>query len=259
MSAIKSAVESFVEFLSSDAEENQYERFEAERDERSVIESLRLVEQLFPDQALMLCNRSHPKLQYVSKNCKDVLGIAAHDFCGMSVLDFFKLVHPDDVNGLKQCFSFMNETEPYDPLHHRFVLYYRFMNGSGKFVHIRDEKLAIKNEKGRYIYFTLFRKLDEDDKFFNVKLDIHRNSKGSLRKIYTYSPRQLVQLITPRQNDIAKLIVRGLSNQEIADKLNLSINTVKNHKRVLFQRTNVRSSIELATYARDQAILASAE
>lgn len=156
MSSIKSAVESFLDLLSSDVDESQYERFEAERDERSVFECLCLVEQLFPDQALMLCNRSHPKLQYVSKNCKEVLGIAANDFLMLPVLDFFKLIHPDDVNGVNQCFNFMNDTEPYDPLHHRFVLYYRLTNGDGKFAHIRDEKLAIKNENGRYIYLHCF-------------------------------------------------------------------------------------------------------
>ena len=125
MSVIKLAVNAFVDFLSADGNEDQYEKFEAEDDEQSVINSLRLVEQLFPDQALMLCNRSHPKLQYVSKNSKDVLGITAQEFCALSVFDFFKLVHPDEVNGLKQCFNFMNVSEPYDPLTHRFVLYYR--------------------------------------------------------------------------------------------------------------------------------------
>lgn len=252
MSAIKSAANAFVDFLSSGAQDVQYEKFEAEDNRPSVLSSLELVEQLFPDQALMLCNRSHPKLQYVSKNSEDVLGIRAKDFCALSVFDFFKLVHPDDVNGLKQCFNFMNETEPYDPLTHRFVLHYRFRCKDGKFAHIRDEKLAIKSENGKYIYFTLFRKLNQEHKFFNVKLDIHRYSRGDLLRIYSYNPRQRVQLITPRQNDIVKLIMRGLSNQEIADQLHLSISTIKNHKRVLFKRTNVKSSIELANYARDK-------
>lgn len=254
MSVIKSTVHAFVGFITTDSEDAQYEKFEAEDDEKSVITSLQLVEQLFPDQALMLCNRSHPKLLYVSQNSKDVLGIASAEFCSLSVFDFFKLVHPEDINGLKQCFNFINQAEPYDPLTHRFVLHYRFLTTSGKFVPIRDEKLAIKSENGKYIYFTLFRKLNQEHKFFNVRLDIDQYSKGVLIKIYSYNPRQRAQQITPRQNDIVRLIIRGLSNQEIADQLNLSINTIKNHKRVLFKRTNVKSSIELATYARDKAV-----
>lgn len=250
MSAAKLAAKAFTEFMVAADEENQYQKFEAEVDEDSVVRSLRMVEQLFPDQALMLCNRSHPKLQYVSANCPDVMGYSASDFQMMTVFDFFKLVHPDDLKGLQQCFIFINDSEPYDPESHRFILHYRFRDKTGAFMKIRDEKLAIRNENQKYVYFTLFRKLPVDEKFFNVKLDIHQFVKGNIVKVYSYNPRQLDQITTPRQNDIIKLIILGFSNQEIADRLNLSINTVKNHKQLLFRRTNVRSSVELASYVR---------
>lgn len=250
MSTTKLAASAFVDFIATDDKKNQYDKFEAEDDTGKIERSLRLVEQLFPDQALMLCNRSHPKLQYVSANCIDILGYSPQDFQMMSVFDFFKLVHPEDLKGLQQCFNFINDAEPYDPETHRFVLYYRFKNKAGKYIHFRDEKLAIKNENQKYIYFTLFRKISLDQKFFNVKLDIHQYSKGNMIKVYSYNPRQLDQFITPRQNDIIRLIILGFSNQEIADQLNLSVNTIKNHKQLLFKRTNVKSSIELASYAR---------
>ena len=254
MSTTKSAANAFVKFLSGDCDDSQYKKFEAEDDEQNIIRSLRLVEQIFPDQALMLCNRSHPRLQYVSGNSKDIFGVTAQDFSSLSVFDFFNLVHPDDLKGVHQCFNFINDAEPYDPETHRFVLYYRFRDKFGKYIHIRDEKLAIKNENQKYIYFTLFKKLNHDQKFFNVKLDIQQFVKGNFVKVYSYNPRQPDNFITPRQNDIIKLIIEGFSNQEIADQLNLSVNTVKNHKQILFKRTNVRSSMELASYARDMML-----
>jgi DNA-binding NarL/FixJ family response regulator len=96
----------------------------------------------------------------------------------------------------------------------------------------------------------MFRSAPPDEKFHYVKLDIQQLSKGKLIKVYSYNPRQLDNVMTPRQHEIVKLIVRGFSNQEIAEQLNLSINTVKNHKQLLFKRINVKSSIELASYAR---------
>lgn len=253
MSSAKIAAKVFTEFVVAANEEGQYQKFQSEEDEAYVVRSLRLVEQLFPDHALMLCNHSHPKLQYVSTNCADVLGYKASEFQGLTVFDFFNLIHPDDLTGVQQCFAFINNSEPYDPETHRFVLYYRFMNKAGVFINLRDEKLAIRNENGKYVYFTLFRKLSSDEKFFNVKLDIHRYVKGNIVKVYCYNPRQLDQIVTPRQNDIIKLIILGFSNQEIADRLNLSINTIKNHKQLLFRRTKVRNSVELASYAREAA------
>ena len=51
------------------------------------------------------------------------------------------------------------------------------------------------------------------------------------------------------QNEIIKLILKGFSTQEIADRLNVSVNTIKNHKQVLFRKVNVKSSVELINFA----------
>jgi DNA-binding NarL/FixJ family response regulator len=50
------------------------------------------------------------------------------------------------------------------------------------------------------------------------------------------------------------LIMKGFSNQEIADQLSVSVYTVKNHKQMLFRKANVKSSIELANYVRQNQL-----
>jgi len=247
----KQATEAFMNFIQTGVEsQDQYMRFESEIDEMKVITSLKLVEQLFPDRALLLCNRSHPNLHCLSVNCENVLGLTDKEFENLSVYDFIKLIHPDDVRAVQQSFEFINASEPYDPITHRFALHYRFKGKNGKYLYLIDEKLAIKTENQKYVYFTMFRNASQDEKFHYVKLEIQQLSKGKLIKVYSYNPRQLDNVMTPRQHEIVKLIVRGFSNQEIAEKLHLSINTVKNHKQLLFKRINVKSSIELASYAR---------
>ena len=52
--------------------------------------------------------------------------------------------------------------------------------------------------------------------------------------------------ITERQRAVAALVVRGLTNPEVARVLNISINTVKKHIRDLFERCDVASRAELA-------------
>ena len=50
----------------------------------------------------------------------------------------------------------------------------------------------------------------------------------------------LTQLgISKREQEVLDLISKGLSNQEIADKLFVSINTVKSHSSNLFQKLDV--------------------
>ena len=59
-----------------------------------------------------------------------------------------------------------------------------------------------------------------------------------------YTPRNL----SPRQRDVLKLIVRGLSNKEIARALNLAEGTVKIHVAALFGKLGVhrRAAVAIA-------------
>ena len=115
-------------------------------------------------------------------------------------------------------------------------------------MHIRNEQVAIKMQNNCYLFLMLYNNDTNSEKFFHVKLDIYQKIKGDFRKIDTYNPQQQEREITPRQNDIVKLIVKGFTNQEIAEQLGVSIYTIKNHKKTLFKKVNVKNSIELANY-----------
>ena len=51
--------------------------------------------------------------------------------------------------------------------------------------------------------------------------------------------------MTPREREIAVLLARGLSNPEIASELVLSLYTVQDHVKSLFEKTGVASRREL--------------
>ena len=56
--------------------------------------------------------------------------------------------------------------------------------------------------------------------------------------------------ITPRDQQVLKLLVLGCSNKEIASQLNISPRTVKQHLRTLFLRAGItqgRKRVKLAT------------
>ncbi len=58
--------------------------------------------------------------------------------------------------------------------------------------------------------------------------------------------------LTAREREIIELIGAGRSNQEIADRLFVSLATVKDHNYNIFRKTGVRSRLELANLFRDQ-------
>lgn len=52
--------------------------------------------------------------------------------------------------------------------------------------------------------------------------------------------------LTPREHQLTSLVARGLANKEIAGRLNLSVQTVKNHVHSILQKTQSKNRAMLA-------------
>jgi DNA-binding NarL/FixJ family response regulator len=58
-----------------------------------------------------------------------------------------------------------------------------------------------------------------------------------------------VQKLTPREKEVLRLVVEGLSNQEIADKLFVNIRTIETHKTNILQKLKLKNSVDLVKFA----------
>ena len=52
--------------------------------------------------------------------------------------------------------------------------------------------------------------------------------------------------LTPREQELTSLVAQGLANKEIAERLNLSVQTVKNHVHSILRKTQLKSRSALA-------------
>lgn len=75
-----------------------------------------------------------------------------------------------------------------------------------------------------------------------------------LRRVYAYAaqpnPDATTEVLTPREIEILDLIEQGLTNQQIASRLTLTLNTVKNHVHNLLGKLGVASRAEAVTVYR---------
>lgn len=60
--------------------------------------------------------------------------------------------------------------------------------------------------------------------------------------------------LSPRQLEVLRCIVAGMSRAEAAERLHVSVNTVRTHVQVLLKRADVHTTLELAALARDLGV-----
>ena len=54
--------------------------------------------------------------------------------------------------------------------------------------------------------------------------------------------------LPPRQREMTELVAHGNQNREIARRMGLNLQTVKNHLKIIFDRTGMNSRLELALW-----------
>lgn len=88
-----------------------------------------------------------------------------------------------------------------------------------------------------------------------VRVEGHARADGALRLAYealgaylraTAPPNPLFDQLTLRQREVAGLLCEGLSNKQIARRLDLHPDTVKTHLRHLYRHFDVHSRAQLA-------------
>ena len=78
---------------------------------------------------------------------------------------------------------------------------------------------------------------------------ILENYISNVRKSKESETEKDAEHLSVREKQILKLYVEGMSNQQIADKLFISIRTVESHKNHIMQKLGVKSTVELVKYA----------
>jgi ATP/maltotriose-dependent transcriptional regulator MalT len=68
-------------------------------------------------------------------------------------------------------------------------------------------------------------------------------------------PSSLVEPLTPREEEVLRLMAAGLSNREIAEELIVAVGTVKAHLHHIYGKLGVGGRMEAAARARERQLL----
>jgi len=170
-------------------------------------------------------------------------------------LDFHELeFHPEDRKlwcdmAFPDILRFIDSEPLVEFPDYRFIFNHRYIRKDGiisQFMH--EGSLKFTNErKMPFLNLNVFFEIADIKSDETMILTIFRYSADQgYQKVFSkvYS-NNLTSNLTQRQLEIIKLFHEGLSSKMIAEKLSLSIHTVKNHKRNCMEKTKTHNISEL--------------
>lgn len=133
------------------------------------------------------------------------------------------------------------------------------INPTQLFNRVRQVKMfRFENPKIRWfgIVYTIFDKeiLSNFDEIISID-DTRDTILKKIQKHIKNNDDRNSNSLSDREIDVLKEIVRGHSNKEIADVLNISIHTVMSHRKNIMQKTGIKSQAGLTVYVLTNNIL----
>ena len=80
-------------------------------------------------------------------------------------------------------------------------------------------------------------------------------SKKTISSPLKFSPVNLIEPLTEREQDVLRLMAAGMSNPEIAQELYLSLNTIKTHLKSIFGKLEVKNRTQASNRAKELDLL----
>ena len=208
---------------------------------------LTILEQLFPGWVISRCDTER-RPHFLSRNSAAFFGVSPDELAAKTYDDLMSLIHPDDLDpyqrSLQKVKEVLKRIDRTDAFQYRFTIQYRLRRRK-EYLSLHEERLFHRDEHDRLTHLILFRDLSAERSVTRVQLDWYRIHELGYQRIGSYVPAALDQELTAREVDVIQLIKEGLSSKEIADRLCISVNTVRNHRSNLFRKTNARNMVDL--------------
>ena len=91
----------------------------------------------------------------------------------------------------------------------------------------------------------------QDDAYGNVLIAVTEAVNNAIRiELKEINLNLLIENLSPREREVYKLLLKGHNNQELIDKLHLSLPTVKQYKSEVMRKLNVKSLSKLIELAK---------
>jgi DNA-binding CsgD family transcriptional regulator len=201
---------------------------------------------------------------YMSSSVKNLLGYESKEIMAAGPEFLLNLMHPDDLkelmgNTFKKLVEYYHNTPLDQKKHIRSSYDYRIKRADGKYARLLQQTVVVDIDKdgNPLVDIGIISDITEYKKDNKISLLISRydQTEGfvTLNTPPDLEPKK--DRISQRELEILKLLMQGFSSKKIADELHISINTVKNHRQNLLEKTKSKNIAELITFALSNSII----
>jgi DNA-binding CsgD family transcriptional regulator len=189
------------------------------------------------------------EMEFCSDGIRRVLNIEPAEFTLPFIVEN---MHPDDLKNFMRfentLLTFLPTISPERLLNYKSCYDYRLKAREGDYKRILHQvrTLQIEPDGATIRTFGVFTDIThlKDDTHMQLDL-IGLNGEASYYDIQpdgTFTPGE--SPLTPRETEILKLLAEGLSSDEISRKLDISKNTVNNHRSKILEKTATQNAME---------------
>ena len=201
-----------------------------------------------------LIDYSTGKYDYISENCHQVISYSKDEYSAGGLDEHVIHFHAEDLKIFyEQVFrdiqEFWSRIPAADINQYMFSFTQRHLRNDDTIIHLLQqcrffEPQYIGMPAMNLNVFSDVTDFKSDD---NMIVSISRYVKGKgYVKIYSkIYPQATKMVLSSRESEIIRLCLEGLTSKMIADKLFLSLHTVKNQKRNMMEKTSSRNITEL--------------
>lgn len=199
-------------------------------------------------------NTQNLTFEYISKNMQACLGLDPIEIKSEGMRSFWSRMHPDDTeHWLKALNELMVFTLNEIPLEERknmsYTWNYRLKNARGVYVNIIQNTTPLEFDLDEkpiigLAHYTVLEPKIKLQVSATAKL-LNEHNEYETKYFNNFSQKLLSDGISNRERDVIRLLVLNHNSKSIAEKLNISPNTVDTHRRNILRKLNITSTGEL--------------
>lgn len=199
-------------------------------------------------------NVTAAELEFVSASIEKILGYDPSEV----TLDFlFNKIHPEDqvwyVNFENEVGRFLHSLPKDKMFDYKVRMNLRMQKKDGTYAYILYQAIALEQDESGKIVRSLGAHTDITHLKPSAKPSLSFIGLGNEPSYVDIHPGKILipvrEVLSKREKDVLKLMIRGKQNKEIAEILNISKLTVDRHRKNMIKRNKLSSSGELIAEA----------